>query len=180
MAIGGVEIRLDKADSSKYPDVGIAVLDRDRVVVNLIQGSVFDAVGIKELPVFRCLGLNYCNHAKEANMLIPDCAKFYTGWLPRLGGRVINHFFPRSGRDISESDVTEYELDIPAVTISVLESSSSVTASAAFKGIDGSCPLDPVLISCSIISHSHILHIKEIYNGYVVQESNTRRVYPES
>ena len=45
------------------------------------------------------------------------------------------------------------------------------------KGLDGSCPLGPVLVSPSAIGNPHNLQIKAIHNGNVVQDSNTRLVY---
>lgn len=41
-------------------------------------------------------------------------------------------------------------------------------------GLDGSCPLGPVLVSPSAISDPHKLRIKAIHNGNVVQDSNTK------
>lgn len=36
------QIHLGEVDSSKYPDVGIAILNGERVAVKLVKGSIFD------------------------------------------------------------------------------------------------------------------------------------------
>jgi hypothetical protein len=38
------QIHLGEVDSSKYPDVGIAVLNGDRIAVKLVKGSIFDGI----------------------------------------------------------------------------------------------------------------------------------------
>jgi len=43
-------------------------------------------------------------------------------------------------------------------------------------GFDGSCPIGPVLVSPKAITDAHSLSIKAIYNGDVVQDSNTREM----
>lgn len=38
------QIHLGEVDSSKYPDLGKAILEGQRVAVKLIKGSIFDGV----------------------------------------------------------------------------------------------------------------------------------------
>lgn len=47
-------------------------------------------------------------------------------------------------------------------------------------GLDGSAPIGPVLVAPSAIGDPHALDIKAIHNGNVVQDSNTRYVWPRS
>lgn len=42
------------------------------------------------------------------------------------------------------------------------------------KGLDGSCPIGPVLVAPSAIDNPHNLRIRAIYNGEVVQDANTQ------
>jgi 2-keto-4-pentenoate hydratase/2-oxohepta-3-ene-1,7-dioic acid hydratase in catechol pathway len=41
-------------------------------------------------------------------------------------------------------------------------------------GLDGSCPIGPVLVAPSAIGDPHSLRIRAIYNDGVVQDSNTQ------
>ncbi|KAJ5464807.1 uncharacterized protein N7458_000493 [Penicillium daleae] len=206
------QIHLGEVDSSKYPDVGIAVVNGDRIAVNLVKGSIFDGIvtditlhiarllapiGIEEVPIIRCLGLNYRDHAKEANMPIPDVPVLFLKPRTALNGpypaRInvpqiaqdgssdyeaeLSIVLSKSGRDIPESDAMEYVLgytcsnDVSARTQQFKNSQWSFS-----KGLDGSCPLGPVLVSRSVIGDPHNLHIKAIHNGNVVQDSNTREM----
>lgn len=36
------QVQLGQVDSNKYPDVGFAVLNGERIAVKLVQGSIFD------------------------------------------------------------------------------------------------------------------------------------------
>lgn len=48
-----------------------------------------------------------------------------------------------------------------------------MTVTDTLLGLDGSCPLGPVLVAPSEID-PHQVDIKAIHNGAVVQDSNTR------
>ena len=80
------QIHLGQVDPKTYPDLGIASVEKKKIVANIITGSVFDGtvtektmtvsqllspISVEETPIIRCLGLNYRDHAKEANMPIP-------------------------------------------------------------------------------------------------------------
>jgi len=79
-------VHLGQVDAAKTTDIGLATLEKKEVKAKLITGSVFDGVvtdkvltvaqllspiSKSEVPLIRCLGLNYHDHAKEANMPIP-------------------------------------------------------------------------------------------------------------
>ncbi|CAG8890028.1 unnamed protein product [Penicillium egyptiacum] len=87
----GGQIQLGEVDTRKYPDIGLSVLNGERIAVRLIKGSIFEGavtettvhiarllapIGIEEVPIVRCMGLNYRDHAKEANMPIPEPVLF--------------------------------------------------------------------------------------------------------
>jgi 2-keto-4-pentenoate hydratase/2-oxohepta-3-ene-1,7-dioic acid hydratase in catechol pathway len=42
------------------------------------------------------------------------------------------------------------------------------------KGLDGSCPIGPVLVTKDAIPDPQTLGIKAIYNGNTVQDGNTK------
>ncbi|KAL4889566.1 hypothetical protein BDV59DRAFT_195544 [Aspergillus ambiguus] len=199
------QVHLGEVDPTWYPDVGIAVLKGERIAVKLVKGSIFDGtvtntvlhiarllapIGMEEVPVIRCMGLNYRDHAKEANMPIPDIPVLFIK--PRTA---LNGPFPakinvlkiaqdgssdyeaellivmsKTGRDIPESEAMSYVLgytcsnDVSARTQQFKNSQWCFS-----KGLDGSCPLGPVLVSLSAIGDPHSLQIRAIYNGNVVE-----------
>ncbi|KAE8416484.1 hypothetical protein BDV36DRAFT_284507 [Aspergillus pseudocaelatus] len=206
------QIHLGEVDPSKYPDVGIAIFNGERVAVKLVKGSIFDGtvtdttvhiarllapIGIEEVPIIRCMGLNYRDHAKEANMPIPDVPVVFIKPRTALNGphpakinvpkiaqdgssdyeAELSIILSKTGRDIPESEAMEYVLgytcsnDVSARTQQFKNSQWSFS-----KGLDGSCPLGPVLVSPSAIGNPHNLQIKAIHNGNVVQDSNTREM----
>ena len=81
----------------------------------------------------------------------------------------------KTGRDISESEALDYVLgytasnDVSARTMQMLTTQWSFS-----KGLDGSCPLGPVLVTKDAISDPQNLKIKAIYNGKTVQDGNTK------
>jgi 2-keto-4-pentenoate hydratase/2-oxohepta-3-ene-1,7-dioic acid hydratase in catechol pathway len=81
----------------------------------------------------------------------------------------------KSGRDIPEDKALDYVLgytasnDVSARTMQMLTTQWSFS-----KGLDGSCPLGPVLVTKDAISDPQNLKIKAIYNGQTVQDGNTK------
>ena len=81
----------------------------------------------------------------------------------------------KPGRDISEADALEHVLgytcsnDVSARTLQMTTSQWGFS-----KGLDGSCPLGPVLVAPSAIPNPQELSIKAIYNGKTVQDGHTR------
>ena len=85
----------------------------------------------------------------------------------------------KTGRDIPESEALDYVLgytasnDVSARTLQMATGQWSYS-----KGLDGSCPLGPVLVTKEAIPDPQVLGIKAIYNGTVVQDGNTKYVSP--
>ncbi|KAJ5228886.1 hypothetical protein N7489_009594 [Penicillium chrysogenum] len=206
------QIHLGEVDTRKYPDIGLTVLNGERVAVNLVKGSIFDGVvtetvmhvgrllapiGIEEVPIIRCMGLNYRDHATEANMPIPDVPVLFIKPRTALNGPYpakinvpkiaqdgssdyeaeLSIVLSKSGRDIPESEAMDYVLgytcsnDVSARTQQFKNSQWCFS-----KGLDGSCPIGPVFVSPSVVGNPHNLRIKAIHNGTVVQDSNTREM----
>ena len=80
------QIHLGQVDPKTYPDLGILTVEKKTIKANLIIGTIFDGtvidktmtvsqllppISIEEVPIIRCLGLNYRDHAIEAKMAIP-------------------------------------------------------------------------------------------------------------
>ena len=83
----------------------------------------------------------------------------------------------KTGRDIPEDKALDYVLgytcsnDVSARTMQMLTTQWSFS-----KGLDGSCPIGPVLVTKDVISDPQTLGIKAIYNGQTVQDGHTKCV----
>ncbi|KAK2801393.1 hypothetical protein FQN50_007779 [Emmonsiellopsis sp. PD_5] len=203
------QIHYGNIDAKKYPDVGLAHLNGEKIEATLVYGSIFDGlktdrkltvatllspISMEDVPIVRCMGLNYRDHAREANMPIPDVPVLFikphtavTGPyptkinVPKIAQdgssdyeAELSIILSKSGRDIPESEAMDYVLgytcsnDVSARTQQFKNSQWSFS-----KGFDGSCPLGPVLVSPVAIPDPHKLQIRAIHNGQVVQDSNT-------
>ncbi|OAQ70664.1 fumarylacetoacetate hydrolase [Pochonia chlamydosporia 170] len=206
------QIHLGQINPQEHPDIGLSAFEGKKIAAKLITGSIFDGqviektltvsrllapVSIEDVPIIRCMGLNYRDHAAEANMPIPDVPVLFIKPRTALNGPYpakinvpalaqdgssdyeaeLSFVLSRSGRDIPEEDAMSYVLgytssnDVSARTQQFKNSQWSFS-----KGLDGSCPLGPVLVSPSAISDPHKLRIRAIHNGNVVQDSNTKEM----
>ncbi|GKZ39272.1 hypothetical protein AbraIFM66950_012195 [Aspergillus brasiliensis] len=139
------QIHLGEVDSSTHPDVGISILNGERIAVKLVKGTIFDGIvtdtimhidrllapiGIEEVPIIRCMGLNYRDHAQEANMPIPDVPVLFVKPRTALNGPYpakinvpkiaqdgssdyeaeLSIVLSKSGRDIPVSEAMKYVL----------------------------------------------------------------------
>lgn len=108
-----------------------------------------------------------------AKLKIPKCAQDGTSDYEAELCVVIG----KSGRDIAEEEALNYVVgytcsnDVSARTLQLTTTQWSFS-----KGLDGSCPIGPVLVSPSVIKDPQNLCIKAIYDGQVVQDGNTKLV----
>lgn len=206
------QVHLGNVDVSKYPDVGLSTFKGQKVAVNLVTGSAFSGtvtekvmhierllspLDAKEVPIIRCLGLNYRDHAREANMPIPDDPVLFIKprtavaspfpskiAIPKFAQDGTSDYeaelslvISKDGRDIKMDDALDYVLgytcsnDVSARKTQFLNSQWSFS-----KGLDGSCPIGPVLVSPAVIGDAGALKIKAIHNSSVVQDSNTNEM----
>ncbi|TQS33119.1 hypothetical protein Golomagni_06548 [Golovinomyces magnicellulatus] len=204
------QIHLGQVDAAQHPDVGLAVINGEKVTAKLITGSVFDGVvtektlqvarllsplSMDEIPAIRCLGLNYKDHAKEASMPIPNEPVLFFKPRTALNGpspakinipklaqdgtsdyeAELSIVIGKTGKDIPQDKALEYVLGYTASNDVSARAQQFKNSQWCFsKGFDGSCPIGPTLVSASAIGDVHQLQIKAIYNGQVVQDSNTR------
>ncbi|KAE8372292.1 hypothetical protein BDV26DRAFT_274430, partial [Aspergillus bertholletiae] len=193
-------------------DIGKDSLNGVEIAAYLIDGSIFDGrvsttvMHVKQLlsPVtkeqcsyIRCLGLNYLDHAKEANMALPTDPVMFskprtalanpypaTINIPKCAQDATSDYeaelcvvIGKTGRDIPEEDALDYVLgytasnDVSARTLQFATSQWSFS-----KGLDGSCPIGPVLVSSSVIKDPQTMFIKAIHNGTVVQNGHTKEM----
>ncbi|KAK2767560.1 hypothetical protein FQN54_003718 [Arachnomyces sp. PD_36] len=206
------QVHYGEVDVKQYPDVGLATLEGQKIAAKLIQGSIFDGtvtdksltigrllspIGMEDVPIIRCMGLNYRDHAREANMPIPDVPVLFVKPRTALNGphpaRInvpkiaqdgssdyeaeLSIILSKTGRDIPESEALGYVLGYTCSNDVSARNQQFKNSQWSFsKGFDGSCPLGPVLVSPSALPDPHQLRIKAIHNGNVVQDSNTREM----
>jgi len=193
-------------------DVGLDSFEGRKIEAYLINGSMFSGevtkhvLTVKQLlaPIdrehcnyIRCLGLNYKDHAEEANMTLPKAPILFTKPrtaladpfpaalnIPKCAQDGTSDYeaelcvvIGKSGRDISEEDALSHVLgytasnDVSARTMQMLTTQWSFS-----KGLDGSCPLGPVLVAPSVIKDPQTLTIKAIYDSEVVQDGHTKNM----
>jgi 2-keto-4-pentenoate hydratase/2-oxohepta-3-ene-1,7-dioic acid hydratase in catechol pathway len=166
------QIHLGQVDAKKWPDIGLAIVEKQRIEALLVKGSVFDGVvgktilhisqvrggrysvlcyplndwgfllltfnfiqllspvALEEVPVIRCMGLNYRDHAIEANMPIPDVPVLFLKPRTAINGpspakvnvptiaqdgssdyeAELSFILSKTGRDITEEDAMDYVL----------------------------------------------------------------------
>ncbi|GAB5588892.1 hypothetical protein Unana1_03792 [Umbelopsis nana] len=191
-------------------DVGLESFNGNPITAYEIEGSIFDGkVTDKKLTVekllapvtreqcdyVRCVGLNYKDHAKEANLPLPKVPVLFSKPrsaligpypdpvnIPKCAQDNTSDYeaelcvvIGKTGRDIKEEDAFDYVLgytasnDISARTLQFNQSQWCFG-----KGLDDSLPIGPVLVSNSVINDPQALSIKAIYNGTVVQDGHTK------
>ncbi|CEO59883.1 Putative 2-keto-4-pentenoate hydratase/2-oxohepta-3-ene-1,7-dioic acid hydratase [Penicillium brasilianum] len=191
-------------------DIGRDSVDGVEIAAYVIEGTIFDGKVTKDIlhvkqllsPVsreecnyIRCLGLNYIDHANEANMALPKAPILFTKPRTALIGpypAAINVpkcaqddtsdyeaelclIIGKSGRDIPEDEALDYVLGYTASNdVSARELQMLTTQWSFSKGLDGSCPIGPVLVAPSVIKDPQTLSIKAIHNGATVQDGHTR------
>ncbi|KAJ5379918.1 uncharacterized protein N7496_002346 [Penicillium cataractarum] len=191
-------------------DIGRDSVDGVEIAAYVIEGTIFDGkvtkdvlhvkqllspVSREECNYIRCLGLNYIDHANEANMALPKAPILFTKPRTALIGpypAAINVpkcaqddtsdyeaelclIIGKSGRDIPEEEALDYVLGYTASNdVSARDLQMLTTQWSFSKGLDGSCPIGPVLVAPSVIKDPQTLAIKAIHNGATVQDGHTR------
>ncbi|KEF62548.1 uncharacterized protein A1O9_00521 [Exophiala aquamarina CBS 119918] len=157
--------------------------------------QLLSPVSMEDCNYIRCLGLNYVDHAIEGKMALPKAPILFSK--PRLA---LADPFPavipipkaaqdgtsdyeaelcvvigKTGKNIPETKALDYVLGYTCSNDVSARTFQSVTTQWSFsKGLDGSCPLGPVLVTKDAIPDPQNLGIKAIYNGRTVQDGNTK------
>ncbi|KAJ2898105.1 fumarylacetoacetate hydrolase domain-containing protein 2A [Zalerion maritima] len=152
-----------------------------------------------QVPVIRCLGLNYRDHAREANMEVPAQPVLFLKPRTALSGpRPEKTPVPRAAqdgssdyeaelvvvvgrdvRDAGEGDAMDCVLGYTAgndVSARTHQWRSSQWCFSKVAGFDGSCPIGPALVSRSAITDPQSLGIKATLSGATVQDSSTSQM----
>ncbi|GAP82629.2 putative fumarylacetoacetate hydrolase [Rosellinia necatrix] len=166
----------------------------------IVTGAVYTVerllspISPAECSYIRCLGLNYKDHAQEGGFALPEVPVLFTKprtaladpypaavTIPRVAQDGTSDYeaelcvvIGRSGRDIPEAEALDHVLGYTASNDISARKLQLATSQWSFgKGLDGSCPLGPALVSPSAIPDPQTLAIKALYNGAVVQDGHT-------
>lgn len=192
-------------------DIGIDSYNGVEIKAYKVSGTVLDGIvnenktlTVKELlsPVsreecnyIRCAGLNYVDHAKEANRPLPAVPILFSKpratligpypaevTIPKVAQDGTSDYeaelclvIGKTGSDIPEEEALDYVLGYTASNDISARSLQRQQPQWCFgKGLDNSCPIGPVLVSSAVIKDPQALSIKAIYNDKVVQDGNTK------
>ncbi|KAI9836034.1 MAG: hypothetical protein M1819_001645 [Sarea resinae] len=203
---------LGQIDAKLHPDAGLSWEQGKEIKAKLIRGSIYDGqVTSKELTVsqllepitaeqtriVRCLGLNYRDHAKEANMPIPDVPVLFIKPNTAISGPApqkvpipkfvqdgtsdyegeLTLIIGKTGKDIPESEALDYVLGYTVGNDISARAQQFKNSQWCFsKGLDASAPIGPTLVSPSALGDPGNLKVRTIHNGNVVQDSSTKEL----
>ncbi|KAI0254727.1 hypothetical protein BJV78DRAFT_1120716 [Lactifluus subvellereus] len=194
-------------------DIGLAVANKKPVFAHEILGSPFDPaaqltknmlsvktllspLSREQIGLARCLGLNYADHAAEANLKKPNAPTlFYKPStaiigpnapinIPRAAQPVAKHIpdyeveltiaIGKAAKDVSEEEALDYVLGYTAANdVSFRFHQMNVSQWDFSKGFDNTTPIGPCLVAASAIPDPQALPLKTIVNGQVFQDGTT-------
>ena len=121
------QIHLGQVDPKTHPDLGVLIVEKKKVEAKVIIGTIFDGIvtdqtmtvsqllpplSMDEVPIIRCLGLNYRDHAIEANLPIPTAPIVFLKPRTALGGPYPHKItVPKLAQDGS----SDYEAELTVV-----------------------------------------------------------------
>ncbi|TVY91549.1 Uncharacterized protein LAWI1_G001223 [Lachnellula willkommii] len=152
----------------------------------------------EDVPILRCVGLNYAKHIKEANRTPPPFPFIFFKPVTAIADHEADVVIPKIAQDdqadyegelclvigrdvkeVSESEALDY---VAAYTVGNDISSRKLQRDAAYagripqwgfsKGFDTFAPLGPVLVNSKLIPDPSKLQLKTIVNGQVRQDES--------
>ncbi|KAG4431205.1 hypothetical protein IFR05_013312 [Cadophora sp. M221] len=152
-----------------------------------------------EVPIFRCVGLNYGEHIKETGRKPPPYPSIFikssrcaAGWdediaIPKIAQRdqldyegELAIVIGKEGKNISTKDALDY---IAGYTVANDVSARTWQRDPAFagsipqwcfsKGFDSWAPMGPMLVSAKILGAADSLTLRTKVNGHLRQNANT-------
>ncbi|KAI0700608.1 fumarylacetoacetate hydrolase [Cytidiella melzeri] len=197
----------------RHLDVGLAVIKNQTIKAYEIVGSALDInaqvtnkvltvkhllppLSREEIGVVRCLGLNYADHAAEANMQKPTFPiLFYKPTtslvgpgapitIPKATQPVEKHLpdyeveltivIGKACKNVSEADALDYVLAYTGANdISFRFHQTAVSQWGFSKGFDDATPIGPCLVSAASIPDPQQVALKTTVNGKVLQDGTT-------
>jgi len=148
------------------------------------------------LPIGRpgkivCIGLNYRDHAAEAEMELPERPLLFAKWPNTLIGQGAPIRLPRQSAEVDYEAEPAVVIGRPASHISVADALDVVEGYLCLndvsardlqfadgqwtrgKSLDSFCPVGPVLVPASEVPDPQRLRVRCILNGEVVQDATT-------
>jgi len=197
----------------KTLDIGLAYHQKKPIKAYEIKGSALDAtsqvtnkvltvkdllapLSREEVKLVRCLGLNYADHAAEANMAKPAAPiLFYKPQtsligpgafiqVPKVAQPVEKHLpdyeveltivIGKPCRDVSEKDALDYVLAYTVGNDTSFRFHQMAVSQWGFsKGFDDSTPIGPCLVAAHAIPDPQKLALKTILNGKTLQDGSS-------
>ncbi|KIL94280.1 5-carboxymethyl-2-hydroxymuconate isomerase [Fusarium avenaceum] len=153
----------------------------------------------QDVPIIRCVGLNYAKHIKETGRTPPPYPSIFikpsrsiTGWsndipIPKIAQKdqldyegELAIIIGKEGKDISAEDALSYVAgytvanDVSARTWQRDPKFAGEVPQWCFsKGFDSFAPLGPVIVSPSVLGAANELTLQTKVNGEVRQEAST-------
>ncbi|KAJ7055099.1 fumarylacetoacetate hydrolase [Mycena amicta] len=195
-------------------DVGLAASRGGVIKAHEIVGSALDTAAqvtsrvltVKQLlsplaredvKYVRCLGLNYSDHAAEANLPPPEFPVLFVKPVTSLIGPGAPVTIPRvalppkehlpdyevelvivigkPAKDVSEADALDYVLGYTGANdVSFRKHQMAVSQWGFSKGFDNTNPLGPCLVAAAAIPDPQTIPLRCTVNGAVMQDGNTR------
>jgi 2-keto-4-pentenoate hydratase/2-oxohepta-3-ene-1,7-dioic acid hydratase in catechol pathway len=163
-------------------------------------GERFEAARVKLLsPILRppkiiCIGLNYRDHAEEANSAIPDVPTVFAKYATAVTGHGQPIIIPKNstkpdyeaefavvigkgGRHIPEERWREHVFGYTIMNdVSARDFQSATSQWTMGKAFDTFAPIGPCVVTADEIDDPHNLDISLTLSGELMQSSNTRNL----
>ncbi|KAJ5814579.1 hypothetical protein N7474_006356 [Penicillium riverlandense] len=200
-------VRFSTGSQAHYGDL-VAVAD-NKYTVRKLKGTPFTALEqteeiiqvdrletpIEDTPIVLCIGLNYKQHAQEANLPVPKYPTVFTKPADALAGPFdaidihpdarelldyegeLTVVIGRDAKNVSEEDALDYVLgytagnDVSARNFQVPEASGGQFCYA--KSFDGFAPIGHAIVAARDIPDPQKLQLTTKVNGVVKQETST-------
>ncbi|RXW25744.1 hypothetical protein EST38_g29 [Candolleomyces aberdarensis] len=158
--------------------------------------SLLSPLSREQVKVVRCLGLNYSDHAAEANIAKPDFPILFLKPVTTLIGPNAPIVIPRAAqppeehlpdyeveltivigkaaKNVSEADALDYVLGYTGANdVSFRKHQMAVSQWGFSKGFDNTNPIGPCIVSANAIPDPQIIPLKAVVNGQTLQDGST-------
>jgi 2-keto-4-pentenoate hydratase/2-oxohepta-3-ene-1,7-dioic acid hydratase in catechol pathway len=200
-----IEGRIAGLEDAGFPDIlsvlqgGVDALRKVRAFIakehsGTSHASVKLCAPIPDPPKILCMGLNYRDHAKEANLEIPKYPVIFAKYSNTVIGPGDNIVLPKNSpkpdyeaefgfviakraRHIKAEDWRDYVFGyMNCNDVSARDYQMSVSQWTMGKNFDTFAPMGPCLVSADEIEDPHNLNLSLTLNGETMQSSNTREL----
>lgn len=173
---------------------GLAALAAlDPASLPLVAGQPRIGACVGQIGKFVCIGLNYADHAAEANMEVPKEPIIFNKWTSAINGPNDDVEIPRGsvktdwevelgvvigkgGRNIDEANALEHVAGYCVIN-DVSEREWQLERGGTWdkgKGFDTFGPIGPWLVTCDEVADPHNLDLWLEVDGHRYQQGNTR------